>query len=172
MSTWGWQPNLWSVSAQFLWIHQYRLSWWVFSAISAFLVGIYQGGLDGVLKLLLKCEMMIVMGYELFWTLEIMTTNYIFLFTILLFVYLVCISWCSGLWDRIAQTYWAISHSLHTWCNIDCGLYCPICGMACVKDLRKIIASVLTVRHILVECNHFAQERKDIFGRRDVSGIF
>ena len=22
----------------------------------------------------------------------------------------------------------------------------------------------LTVRHILVECNHFAQERKDIFG--------
>ena len=25
----------------------------------------------------------------------------------------------------------------------------------------------LTVRHILVECNHFAQERKDIFGRRD-----
>ena len=27
---------------------------------------------------------------------------------------------------------------------------------------------ILTVRHILVECNHFAQERKDIFGRRDV----
>ena len=27
---------------------------------------------------------------------------------------------------------------------------------------------ILTVRHILVECNHFAQERKEIFGRRDV----
>ena len=25
----------------------------------------------------------------------------------------------------------------------------------------------LTVRHILVECNHFARERKNIFGRRD-----
>ena len=24
------------------------------------------------------------------------------------------------------------------------------------------------IRHILVECNHFDQERKDIFGRRDV----
>ena len=31
---------------------------------------------------------------------------------------------------------------------------------------------VLTVRHILVECNHFAQERKDIFGRRDVVESF
>ena len=27
---------------------------------------------------------------------------------------------------------------------------------------------ILTVRHILVECNHFSQERKYIFGRRDV----
>ena len=27
-------------------------------------------------------------------------------------------------------------------------------------------------RHILVECNHFAQERKDIFGRRDVVESF
>ena len=27
---------------------------------------------------------------------------------------------------------------------------------------------ILTVRHILVECNQFAQERKDIFDRRDV----
>ena len=27
---------------------------------------------------------------------------------------------------------------------------------------------ILTVRHILVECNHFARERKDKFGRRDV----
>ena len=27
---------------------------------------------------------------------------------------------------------------------------------------------ILTVRHILVECNHFDQERKNIFGRRDV----
>ena len=27
---------------------------------------------------------------------------------------------------------------------------------------------ILTVRHILMECNHFDQERKDIFGRRDV----
>ena len=30
----------------------------------------------------------------------------------------------------------------------------------------------LTVRHILVECNHFARERKDIFGRRDVVESF
>ena len=30
----------------------------------------------------------------------------------------------------------------------------------------------LTVRHILVECNHFAQDRKDIFGRRDVVESF
>ena len=30
----------------------------------------------------------------------------------------------------------------------------------------------LTVRHILVECNNFAQERKDIFGRRDVVESF
>ena len=30
----------------------------------------------------------------------------------------------------------------------------------------------LTVRHILVECSHFAQERKDIFGRRDVLESF
>ena len=27
---------------------------------------------------------------------------------------------------------------------------------------------ILTVRHILVECNHFARERKNIYGRRDV----
>ena len=31
---------------------------------------------------------------------------------------------------------------------------------------------ILTVPHILVECNHFAQERKDIFGRRDVVESF
>ena len=31
---------------------------------------------------------------------------------------------------------------------------------------------ILTVRHILVECNHFAQERKYIFGRRDVVESF
>ena len=31
---------------------------------------------------------------------------------------------------------------------------------------------ILTVRHILVECNHFARERKDIFGRRDVMESF
>ena len=30
----------------------------------------------------------------------------------------------------------------------------------------------LTVRHILVECNHFARERKDIFGTRDVVESF
>ena len=30
----------------------------------------------------------------------------------------------------------------------------------------------LTVRHILVECNNFARERKDIFGRRDVAESF
>ena len=31
---------------------------------------------------------------------------------------------------------------------------------------------ILTVRHILVECNHFAREMKDIFGRRDVVESF
>ena len=31
---------------------------------------------------------------------------------------------------------------------------------------------ILTVRHILVECNNFVQERKDIFGRRDVVESF
>ena len=31
---------------------------------------------------------------------------------------------------------------------------------------------ILTVRHILVECNRFARERKDIFGRRDVVELF
>ena len=31
---------------------------------------------------------------------------------------------------------------------------------------------ILTVRHILVECNHFAQVRKDIFGRRNVVESF
>ena len=30
---------------------------------------------------------------------------------------------------------------------------------------------ILTVRHILVQCNHFARERKDIFGRRDVESL-
>ena len=30
----------------------------------------------------------------------------------------------------------------------------------------------LTVRPILVECNHFARERRDIFGRRDVVESF
>ena len=29
-----------------------------------------------------------------------------------------------------------------------------------------------TVRHMLVECNHFAEERKDIFGGRDVMQSF
>ena len=31
---------------------------------------------------------------------------------------------------------------------------------------------ILTVRHILVECNNFAQERKDIFGKSDVVESF
>ena len=31
---------------------------------------------------------------------------------------------------------------------------------------------ILTVRQMLVECNHFAQERKDVFGRRDVVESF
>ena len=34
------------------------------------------------------------------------------------------------------------------------------------------LTSFYKVRHILVECNHFAQERKDIFGRRDVVESF
>ena len=31
---------------------------------------------------------------------------------------------------------------------------------------------ILTVRHILVECNYFAEERKDIFGERNVAESF
>ena len=31
---------------------------------------------------------------------------------------------------------------------------------------------ILTVRHILVECNNVAQERKDMFGRRDLVESF
>ena len=31
---------------------------------------------------------------------------------------------------------------------------------------------ILTVRHILMECNHFGQAREDIFGRRDVLELF
>ena len=31
---------------------------------------------------------------------------------------------------------------------------------------------VLAVRHILVECNHFAENRKDIFGKRNVVELF
>ena len=31
---------------------------------------------------------------------------------------------------------------------------------------------ILTICHILVECNHFARERKNIFGRRDVVESF
>ena len=31
---------------------------------------------------------------------------------------------------------------------------------------------ILTVHHILVECNHFARKRKDIFGRRDMVESF
>ena len=31
---------------------------------------------------------------------------------------------------------------------------------------------ILTVRHILVECNHFAQKMKDIFGKRNVVETF
>ena len=34
------------------------------------------------------------------------------------------------------------------------------------------VMNILTVRHILVECNHYARERKDIFGRRDVVESF
>ena len=34
--------------------------------------------------------------------------------------------------------------------------------------LKNDYLCILTVHHIFVECNHFAQERKYIFGRRDV----
>ena len=43
------------------------------------------------------------------------------------------------------------------------------------KDLPPLCEHcqcILTVRHILVECSHFARERKDIFGRRDVVESF
>ena len=38
--------------------------------------------------------------------------------------------------------------------------------------IKIIIQCILTVRHILVESNHFVQERKDIIGRRDVVESF
>ena len=41
-----------------------------------------------------------------------------------------------------------------------------------VSPLCEHCQSNLTVRHILVESNHFAQKRKDIFGRRDVVESF
>ena len=31
---------------------------------------------------------------------------------------------------------------------------------------------LLTVRHILVECNHFAEKWKDVFGKRNVMESF
>ena len=37
--------------------------------------------------------------------------------------------------------------------------------LSCVVPASVINICILTVRHILVECNHFARERKDIFGR-------
>ena len=48
-------------------------------------------------------------------------------------------------------------------------------GLSLRKDpppLCERCQCILTVRHILVACNHFAQERKDIFGRRDVVESF
>ena len=41
-----------------------------------------------------------------------------------------------------------------------------------VTCTQNMFEAVLTVRHILVECNLFAQERKYIFGRRDVVESF
>ena len=31
---------------------------------------------------------------------------------------------------------------------------------------------ILTVQHMLVECNHFAGEKKDLFGKRNVMLLF
>ena len=42
----------------------------------------------------------------------------------------------------------------------------------CEPPLCEHCQCILTVRHILVECNNFARERKDIFGRRDVVESF
>ena len=60
---------------------------------------------------------------------------------------------------------------------------CYVCMYVCVyvclcmptrvsPPLCEHCQCILTVRHILVECNHFARERKDIFGRRDVVESF
>ena len=37
---------------------------------------------------------------------------------------------------------------------------------------REYCQCVLTVRHILVECNNFAEKRKDIFGGRELVELF
>ena len=56
--------------------------------------------------------------------------------------------------------------------------FCEQTGTFCttvyIQAYVKIFVSAifLTVRHILVECNNFARERKDIFGRRDVVESF
>ena len=42
----------------------------------------------------------------------------------------------------------------------------------CTTFIYPKEGSSTSVRHILVECNHFARERKDIFGRRDVVESF
>ena len=54
------------------------------------------------------------------------------------------------------------------------GLLIPISSkgsfICIIQQTGEHCQCILTVRHILVECNHFAQERKDVCGRRDVVG--
>ena len=65
-------------------------------------------------------------------------------------------------------SYFSFQPVLHDWCNKGRGMCYPVCGMMHIKHCQCI----LTVRHILVECNHLAQTRNDIFGRCGVVESF
>ena len=58
------------------------------------------------------------------------------------------------------------------WCSL---VSCPHRSYTSDPFLRKdpppqceLCQCILTIRHILVECNHFVEKRKDIFGKRNV----
>ena len=62
--------------------------------------------------------------------------------------------------------------SSYRWCRKDEVVLCRACIGHTHLTHSYILKCehcqcIVTVRHILVECNHFARERKDIFGRRD-----
>ena len=63
--------------------------------------------------------------------------------------------------------------SSYTWCRKDVVVLCRArIGHTHFTHSYILKKYPLTVHHILVECNHFARERKDIFGRRDVVDSF